>query len=156
MFEVKDGSRTLQFHGNYLGGSTSWRRGSTRWIEFDLYKTDGGMYILSRIGVSLVYHGAACPLVTKYNLQEVHFSKLQEDAIPCETCDPSEEVDLVFPEKDRYWAQVSEESRAVLDALYKYDGGGAQYLTHVAKRLLEEASKNDLAIHSLYKIEVIP
>ena len=78
MFEVKDGDRTLQFHGHYLGSSTSWRRGSTRWIEFDLYKTDGGMYVLSRVGVSLVYHGAACSIVKKYGLQEVSFDRLDE------------------------------------------------------------------------------
>jgi hypothetical protein len=42
MFEVKDGSRILQFNGKLLAESSSWRRGSTRWIEFELYKTENG------------------------------------------------------------------------------------------------------------------
>ena len=57
MFEVKDGSRTLQFKGRLLAESSSWRRGSTRWIEFALYRTENGSYVLSRIGVSLIFHG---------------------------------------------------------------------------------------------------
>lgn len=156
MYEVKDGARTLQFEGTLLGESSSSRKDSTRWIEFKLYKTVSGSYILSRIGVSMVYHGASCPLVRKYGLTEVSFDSLATDAIVCEQCSPDDSVDLVFPEKHRYWAQVSEEPTAVLDALYKYDDGGARYLTNVAQRLLEDASNNDSGIESVYKIEVIP
>jgi hypothetical protein len=156
MYEVKDGARTLQFNGTLLGKSTSWRRGSTRWIEFELYRTESGSYILSRIGVSTVFHGAACSLVKRYGLNESHYSSLTRDAIPCEDCSPTEEADLIFPEKHRYWAQVSEEPDAVLDALYKFDDGGARYLTNVAQRLLESAADTDKAIDSIYRVEVIP
>jgi hypothetical protein len=156
MFEVKDGSRTLQFNGKLLGNSSSKRRDSTRWIEFALYKTDSGSYILSRVGVSLVYHGAACPLVNRYNLTEVGYESLSHNSIPCDECDPSEEAGLVFPEKYRYWAQVSEEASAVLDALYKYDDGGARYLTNVAQRLLEEVSDIEEEIAKVYRVEIIP
>lgn len=156
MLEVKDGARTLQFNGRLLGKSSSYRRGSTRWIEFELYRTESGSYILSRVGVSLIYHGAACPLVKRYGLQEVDSTELAQDALACEECDPTEDAELVFPEKYRYWAQVSEDAEAVLDALYKYDSGGARYLTNVAQRLLEEASKNDSKIDSIYRVELIP
>ncbi len=156
MLEVKDGSRTLQFSGVLLGKSTSKRHDSTRWIEFELYKTDSGSYILSRIGVSLVFHGAACPLVRRYGLQESVYAEIDKYSVPCVECKPSEEAELVFPEKYRHWAQVSEEPGAVLDALYKYDDNGARYLTNVAQRLLEEASKNDELIADIYKIEIIP
>jgi len=117
MYEVKDGARTLQFDGLVLGKSSSWRKGSYRWIEFELYRTESGSYVLSRIGVSLIYHG---------------------------------------PESYRYWAQVSEDPKAVLEALYKYDVGGARYLTNVAQRLLEVAAKQDSGIDSIYRVEIIP
>jgi hypothetical protein len=156
MYEVKDGSRTLQFSGALLAKSSSWRRGSTRWIEFELYKTESGSYILSRVGVSTVYHGAACGLVKRYGLTESHYERLTKDSVPCEECRPTSEADLIFPEKHRYWAQVSEEPDAVLEALYKYDQGGARYLTNVAQRLLEEASEKDEAVESVYRIELIP
>jgi len=156
MYEVKDGNRTLQFNGTLLAKSTSKSKESLRWIEFELYRTESGLYILSRIGVSIVFHGAACPLVKKSSLQESDFSELTKDAVPCEDCEPDESLDLVFPEKYRHWAQVSEEPDAVLDALYKYDDGGAKYLTNVAQRLLQQASKEDSGIEKVYKIEVIP
>jgi hypothetical protein len=44
----------------------------------------------------------------------------------------------------------------VLDALYKYDEGGARYLTAVAKRVLEESSDNDDSIDLVYRFEHIP
>lgn len=156
MIEVKDGSRTLQFNGKLLGKSSSWRRGSNRWIEFELYKTENGSYVLSRIGVSTIYHAAACPLVKRYGLQEVPVSDLRSDVAPCEECRPSFAAEIVFPEKYRYWAQVSDDPGSVLDALYKYDNGGARYLTHVAQRLLEEASNLDKGIETVYRIELIP
>jgi hypothetical protein len=156
MYEVKDGSRTLQFSGRLLGESSSWRRGSTRWIEFKLYKTENGSYILSRVGVSLVFHGAACPLVKRYGLVEASSEELKLDSLPCEECYPSKTLPIIFPEKDRTWAQVSEDPEPVLDALYKYDAGGARYLTHVAQRLLEQAAKYDEKIESIYRIEMIP
>jgi hypothetical protein len=156
MLEVKDGNRTLQFEGRLLAKSSSYRRGSTRWIEFELYVTDSGSYILSRVGVSLVYHGAACSLVGRYGLSEKSIYDLHKNSFPCEECNPDDSLDLIFPEKNRYWAQVSDEALAVLNALYKYDDGGARYLTNVAQRLLEEASRQDLKIYKAYKVEIIP
>jgi hypothetical protein len=156
MIEVKDGSRTLQFNGKLLGKSSSWRRGSNRWIEFELYKTENGSYVLSRVGISVIYHGAACHLVKRYGLQEVPVDELRDDVVPCDDCRPSFAAEVVFPEKNRYWAQVSEDPNAVLEALYKYDNGGARYLTHVAQRLLEDASNLDKGIETVYKIELIP
>ena len=110
MFEIKDGTRTLQFNGMLLAESSSWRRGSYRWIEFKLYKTDNGSYVLSRIGVSIVYHGATCPLVSRYALNEASRSELDSAAVLCGdqrescpvACQPDESIDLVFPEKYRY------------------------------------------------------
>ncbi len=156
MYEVRDGSRKLQFNGRQLAASSSHRRGTTRWIEFELYRTESGSYVLSRVGVSLVYHGAACALVKRYGLQELDAVELHDDAIPCDECRPSRTAVLVFPEKHRYWAQVSDDPEAVLDALYKYDAGGARYLTNVAQRLLEDASEHDPRIEQIYRVEMIP
>jgi hypothetical protein len=44
----------------------------------------------------------------------------------------------------------------VLDALYKYDQGGARYLTNVAQRLLEQAAEQDEKIDTIYRVEMIP
>lgn len=156
MLEVKDGDRTLQFNGKLLAKSSSKRRDSTRWIEFELYRTESGSYILSRIGVSLVFHGAACTLVKRYGLQEKSNTALEIGAIPCEECQPDDMLDLIFPEKYRHWAQISEKADAVLEALYKYDDNGARYLTGVAQRLLQEAARVDSKVADVYNYEIIP
>lgn len=155
MYEVKDGSRTLKFEGVQLGSSSSWRVGSDRWIEFDLYRTENGSYILSRVGVSLVFHGASCALVKRYDLQEQDVAELEDDATPCDECKPTFNVPLVFPEKYRHWALVADEPVAVLNALYKYDNDGTRYLTKVASRLLDDAAALDNAIENVYRIETI-
>jgi len=81
---------------------------------------------------------------------------LEKDATPCEECQPNKSLPIIFPEKYRYWAQVSEEPKPVLDALYKYDLNGARYLTNVAERLLQEAGQNDEKIDAIYRVEMIP
>lgn len=155
MYEVKDGSRILQFSGRLLGESSSKRGDSTRWIEFRLYKTENGKYILSRVGISLVFHASVCPLVKRYGLAEAQPPSLRADALPCEECLPERDLPIVFPEKERTWAQVSDEADPVLDALYKYDQNGARYLTYVAQRLLEQASEADENIDRVYRVETI-
>ena len=157
MFKVKDGSRTLQFSGALLGESSSQRFDSLRWIEFKLYRTESGSYILSRVGVSMVFHSATCALVKRYGLSESDGSNLTPDSVPCEECRPDQSMPILFPEQDRTWAQVSENPEPVLDALYKYDPeGGAKYLTKVAQRLLEQASDKDPDIERIYRVEMIP
>jgi hypothetical protein len=156
MISVRDGSRTLQFNGTLLGSSSSQKHDSTRWIEFELYRTENGSYVLSRIGVSITYHGAACHLVKRYDLRDVPVGDEHRTLVPCETCRPSLEAGIIFPEKNRYWAQVSDDANAVLEALYQYDGSGARYLTNVAQRLLETASAVDKHIETVYKVELIP
>lgn len=156
MYEVKDGARTLQFEGRQLAASSSWRRGSERWIEFSLYKTTSGLYILSRVGVSQVFHVSSCYLVKKYELNEIPVTDLRVGASPCAECQPTLSAPYVFPEKYREWAQVSEEAGPVLEALYKYDEGGIRYLTKVAERLLEQAADVDQDIENIYRVELIP
>ena len=151
MFSVKDGERTLQFNGTLLATSTSERSGAYRWIEFELYRTESGSYILSRTGVSLIYHGAACPLVSRYRLTEAPQGDLQAAAVQCEECNPDSSLALIFPEKYRHWAQITEDPSEVVSALYKYDDAhGVYYLTGVAQRLLREAAKVDSKIKNVY------
>ncbi len=156
-YQVKDGARTLQFDGTLLAESTSWRYGSTRWIEFKLYRTASGSYILSRVGVSVIFHAGACPLVDKYGLSDIPVDELGVHAVSCPECQPSTyDLPVVYPEKHRHWAQVSGDPVAVLDALYKYDDNDTRYLTKVAERLLDAAAAQDASIDAVYRIELIP
>ena len=157
MKQVRDGSRILQFEGSLIGTSTSWRRGSHRWVEFNLYRTDEtGVYILARTGVSLLYHYPECDVVSRNKLKEAPASELHKDAVPCPQCRPDTiNFPIVCPERDRHWAQVCDDAESVLESLMKYDEAGSHYLTFVAKRLLEDASEHDQDIASAYRVQTI-
>lgn len=156
MFTVKDGARSLKFSGKKLADSSSWREGSNRWIEFELYRTDSGSFILARVGVSLIYHSASCELVNRYHLVECSVTELERDAVPCPECRATLEAPVVFPEKYRHWAMVADNPYSVLEALYKEDQNGTRYLTRVADRLLRDAARRDPEIESVYRVEFIP
>ena len=155
MYEVRNGSRMLRFEGRHLASSSSKRAGATRWIEFDLYKTEGGKYVLIRVGVSHIFHSSLCPLVQRYGLHEADPGDLTGDATPCFDCRPDILDPVVFPETFRYWTLVADEAEAVLEALYKPDDYGAKYLTRVAERLLQSAAAQDAELDMLYRFEYI-
>lgn len=154
-YTVRDGARTLKFEGEKLAFSSSERPGSFRWIEFTLYKTEGGSYVLYRVGVSLVFHSSVCHLVKKYGLHEETPFNLVQDAAPCEECTPSHSEPLVYPEQFRYWTLVSKDADAVLDALYKSGEFGERYLTRVARQLIETAADNDVDLDRAYRVEFV-
>lgn len=51
---VRDDQRVMRFTGIKLGEATSRFGHKRRWIEFRLYRTTGGKYVVERIGVSRV------------------------------------------------------------------------------------------------------
>lgn len=157
MIQVQDGSRILQFEGDLIGQSSSWRRGNHRWVEFSLYKTtEKGVYVLSRTGVSLLYHTHDCEIAQRNKLKDSPFSEVRDDAVPCVECRPDlVNSPIVAAEKSRNWAQVCETAGAVLEALTKYDAAGSWYLTYVAQRLLEDASELDESIAQVFRVETI-
>lgn len=164
MIEVRDDQRILRFDGVELGFSSSRRRDSPRWIEFTLYKTNGdGQYVLSRIGVSRVYHTPDCRFSTKSHIEPVSKDVLEEDAVPCHEvpgtengCRPDEDdFPLVCPEEDKTWARVFKTPEALFDGLMKHDRHGNLYMTGVARRLLAVASEKDPAVAPAEQVQTI-
>jgi len=156
MYEVRDNKRTLKIDGQLLAFSTSYRPGVKRWIEFGLYRSNSGSYVLSRVGETHLYHDPSCAVAERNGLVPVPRPALREGSVPCDICHPERTMsEMVAPEMPRYWAQRSDTAEAVVDSLYKFDEAGARYLTTVAERLLEEASEVDPAIEAAYRVETI-
>lgn len=164
MIEVHDDQRILRFDGEEIGFSSSRRSDSSRWIEFSLYKTHGdGQYVLSRIGVSTVYHTPDCRFSKRGHIEPVTWDTLEKDAVPCymvqgsgEGCRPDpEEFPLVCPEEDKTWARVFKTPEALLNGLMKSDRQGNLYMTGVARRLLASAGENDPAVAGAYQVQTI-
>lgn len=154
MYEVRDGNRTLQFEGELLAQSSSWRPGQDRWVEFELYRTRSGSYVLSRIGQTRLFHDPSCAIVQRNHLRATDPADLEAHHVACAECDPFEDASVAI-EKPRYFAFVSEHPDAILDALYKTDESGARYLTLVAQRLVEQAGELDTRLDKAYKVEYI-
>lgn len=154
MYEIQDGLRTIRFEGELLSSSTSKTKKSPRWVEFRLYKTKGGSYILSRTGMSLTFHHSACKIVERNGILPVPSENISLNMVPCTDCRPDRNLDLeLYPETPRHWAQRFDSeigAEGVVDSLKREDEFGAEYITNVAKKLLIEAAKNDEAIHTAF------
>lgn len=156
MYQIKDAERVIQFEGTLLGESSSWRSGASRWVEFALYRTEAGKYVLSRVGKTLLYHDPACAVVGRNSLDVIPADVLNAGHVPCVECRPDlSRPDTVAPESPRYWSLVSETPEGIMDSLYRYDESGTRYLTAVARRLLTEAAQADRGIAQVYQIETI-
>jgi hypothetical protein len=157
VFEVKDGDRVLRFEGDLLAHSSSHRTDAERWVEFDLYCTRKGKYVVSRVAYSVVYHDIGCQVVRPSRHQPAQVATLTKDSRPCTLCKPQVSVDqaheVIYPEKPIYYAHVCDGPEGVLAALSKDDNNGGQYYTHVARELIRVASLKDLNLGAAYYVE---
>ena len=160
MFQVNDGDRTLQFEGEALAHSSSRYADSERWVEFDLYRTQGGSYVVSRVGYSRLYHAKSCEIVLKRRHKPAQVATLTEDSLPCLDCKPHLGLDqhaheMIYPERPLYWAQACPTADAAVEALASYDVDGNRYFTHVARDLIADAAEKDARLREAYYIEHI-
>jgi hypothetical protein len=149
-YEVKNGQRTIEFDGEKLSSSSS-RSEKPRWVEFNLYLTAGGSYVLERIGYSLIYHDIGCSVVDRSGLKFRPEDQVGPEHVPCIECDPDpgDPEDIIVIEKPRYFGLWSETPDAVLESLY----GNRNYMTKVAERLIEDAAQYDQRLERAYRIE---
>jgi hypothetical protein len=159
MFQVDDADRVLQFEGELLAHSSSHTQGAQRWVEFDLYRTSGGSYVVARTGYSVLFHRKGCDVVRRGRHSPAPAATLTEDSRPCPLCSPEVSMDLanelVYPEKPLHWALVCKTADAAVEALAKYDSDGSRYFTHVARELIRRASSVDSRIRTAYAVEIV-
>lgn len=141
LFRVRDRDRILEFDGELLASSSSRGRSSFRWVEFNIYRTSGHEYVLSRIGQSSIYHGLECSSLQQDAIPPV--GRPEEDAVPCPGCRPIALTDPVRPETPRYFARVYQEPERLVADLYRTGPDGGKYLTRVARTVLEAACYAD-------------
>lgn len=156
---VRDGFQILEFVGEEIGFSSSKNPSRDRWIEFTLYKTtEGGQYVLSRVGCSRIYHHPECEIAVRGRLDESPESDVDSDDKPCPECRPDRTGDFPFVsfEREKHWARVFKTPEAVIRGLMKSDSRTGQwYMTDVARRLLEDAAQTDDGIDQSYVVERI-
>jgi hypothetical protein len=150
-YKVKSGERTLEFDGKCIAQSSSFKSDSVRWVDFSLYVTTAGNYILERIGQSDVYHSLACSVVDRNKLSYDPDDELTHNHVGCEICLPDRYYDTIVLERPRYFALVTESPDAILEALHKKDKNNTKYMTYVAQKLIEEAIIHDKRLEKQYR-----
>jgi hypothetical protein len=167
-FSVQAGIQTFEFDGIKLSSSSSQFGRKPRWVEFELYRTTKGHYIVSRVGYSLFYHTSECYTTTRNNLEPVDGLTLSSAYIPCQKCHPNSTPDGIFPktphnvpegipdevypEAPRRKAWRCFDAVGVVNSLMKEDDNGTEYLTNVASRLLVDAAKLDRNIYDAFYV----
>lgn len=134
--------RNFRFDGVLLAVSSSRKPGGHRWIEFALYRSDGGTYVLSRAGYSLLFHRPDCDVVGRNRLR---IGPVPAGGAPCELCGPDVSDGVVCPETPRHWAGMFDDVNGVIRSLER-DGDSGRYITHVASHLIEAAAVHDKAL----------
>ena len=157
--EVRDGDRNLVFHGESIAFSTSLNtRSKGRWIEFELFRTDAGAYVLSRTGQTRFVHAVDCHIAERNGLDVYGIDEVGslDGLYTCPECTINLQADDEFcPELPRYWAMRFYTAEDVVQALHKRDDRGNMYLTNVARDLLAEAAEVDQGIEGAYYSQII-
>lgn len=156
MYTIQDGARVLKFEGQELAQSSSQEPGKTRWVEFSLYRTRNGKYVVGRVGVSMTFHKSSCAVVKRNNIDPLPAQVISSNLQPCRECSPSREAETyLYAETPRHRAQICTTARGVVDSLKQYDSRNTEYITDVARRLLEDAAKIDEDISDAFYVEYL-
>jgi len=152
-FTVQDGFRKITFDGDLLARASSERPYPRRWTDLALYRTEAGAYILEKIGASRVMHVSDCPEVIEDlpRFQEVYPGEdPDDDEFDYHDCVPDVyNFPSLLVEKDRYWAQISENPISVVKALMRYRDH-SRWLPRLSMQLLEKAAELDSGIRDAY------
>ena len=129
-----------------LSHSTSFKDDADRWVEFDLYRTEGGSYVVARTGYSRLYHTPGCQIVRKGRHRPAQVATLVRGVGAVQPVQARRDArrpggELIYPERPLHWAQACSNAEAAVEALAKYDVDGNRYFTHVARALIRDAAK---------------
>ena len=157
---VQDGTRFLEFDGSLIGSATSDDGRAQRWTEVNIYVTDTGKFVASKIGRSVVYHTDNKRCGRHGERSAAGKLDIINEMIPCKHCNPPSDIllepdTIIRLEKTRYSAHVAESAQGLVEALHRRDGNDLVYLPRVCRRALEEAARRNDDIRSAWSVQRI-
>lgn len=155
-YQVRNGPQRFSFEGELLASASS-RRGDPRWTEMSLYRTVTGVYVLEKVGRSVVTHVPGCTDIIGSipRFQAAHPGDDPDEGYAYHDCVPEEyDFTKLLVEEDRYWAMYSSNPADVVDALYRKKDQ-ARHLPRTSIELLEQASRADSRFGQQWLVEHI-
>lgn len=157
-YRIKDGARAVEFDGEKLAESTSDDGKAQRWTDLTLYRTNSGLFVIHRVGRSVVYHAQDSRCTRQAQPTLASLLTADPDYIACRKCNPPDIYSApqnvtVLVEQDRHAAIISETARGVVDVLHGKDGNGTLFMTHTARQLIEEASRVNNDIRQAWEVQ---
>lgn len=161
---VRDSTRRYAFTGTRLAYVSSEKPFKNRWTEIEVYRTQGGIYIVHRIGVTTLVHLEDCDQLKRYHkrycpgINGIASDELApEDRDPCPDCNPdlaallhSEPAILKF-ERDRHQVHICETPEDVIQALHTPNRDtGKKELGSLAGSAVSMSSDRDPLLASVF------
>lgn len=151
-YVVRNGIQEMEFVGVKLSHASTERDSSVRWTEIDIYRTQGGNYVIQTIGVSVVYHAPKSRCTKKGS--EINGGLLPLDSEPCLRCRPQDHDDPDFDATETYIMErnlsrvkVVEDPKRIQEAMITHDDDRKVYdMSPVAKEALDKAVAQDPAL----------
>lgn len=156
-YQVRDGMRLISFSGEVLGESSSRRAGVYRWTDMTLFHTEGGSYVLEKVGRSVMCHDPSCTEVSNLPRFQVEYPGKDPDIdeFQYHECVPEEyDYTTLLVEENRYWALVTKDPHAVVQALQRWRDGVVT-LPRISKALLEEVATTHPEFNQYWQVEHI-
>jgi hypothetical protein len=153
-YTVTDADGNVTFTGDLLGHASSkpaWGDDALRWTEISIYKTQGGQYVVHKVGRTTVYHLPDATCAKKATVLETKVvEKSIDDGVlqPCPLCQPDEvETRETAVELDRNSVAVSTSAVGCVESCKTHNRNeGTVFLTRVARTALVAASVSDREI----------
>lgn len=159
-YSVFNKDREIRFAGELLGEASSAEGSSTlRWTEVLIYRTEGGKYVVEKVGRSDIYHSPP-PLGCMHSNGRpygvpIPTSELDMDDRPCPKCKPDGRTTTVYAEEDRHEAEIVDTARSVIKALQLRDDDDRLFLSSVAERAIRRAAQKDENLYETFLVEEI-
>jgi hypothetical protein len=153
MYRIKNHLEDIEFNGLLIAEASTERVDDPRWTEIQIYRTDGGQYVVHRVGRSVVYHVADGPC--NFGVTTLG-ARLPEDAEPCRprnkrfgrSCEPPARDDPHFDPDAAYEMELDLHSADVCSATevprrLSQSRGGTESMSSVSHRALRVAIETD-------------
>lgn len=159
---VRDSTRKYAFTGVRLAYVSSEAPEKTRWTDIELYRTDGGIYIIHKVGVTTLVHLENCEQLVRYHKRHTPgIDGIASDELPpeerdaCPDCQPdldymlhNEPAALKF-ERDRHQVSIRETPEGAVQALHTVKNG-VKKLGLLAGSALQMASDREPMLAAIF------